>query len=147
MQVSSTASPSFVASNSGSTGAAASSSTSTGASTTGNTGKQLHRQHRGLGTGSSFAGNTGSGGSSPGGQHRHRLAAVSPQTSTVGATFKGIGAALILLGLLAAAALAYLYKRADDMTEPSAPPVRTGTPSWSASRATPDELSDFGGFG
>ncbi len=147
VQVSSTASPSFVASNSGSTGAAASSSTSTGASTTGNTGSSSFAGSTGTGTGSSFAGNTGSGGSTPGGSTGTGSPVVSPQTSTVGATFKGIGAALVLLGLLAAAALAYLYKRADDMTEALGATCSEGDPLMERFSATPDELSDFGGFG
>ena len=79
VQVSSTASPSFVASNSGSTGAAASpSSTSTGASTTGNTGSSGFAGSTGTGTGSSFAGNTGSGGSTPGGSTGTGSPVVSP---------------------------------------------------------------------
>lgn len=145
VQVSSTASPSFVASNSGSTGAA-SSSTSTGASTTGNTGSSYTGSSGSAG--SSFAGNTGSGGSSPSGSNGTGSSpTVSPQTSTVGATFKGIGAALILLGLLAAAALAYLYKRADDMTDALGTTCSDGDPLMERFTVTPDELSDFGGFG
>lgn len=146
VQVSSTASPSFVASNSGSTGAA--SSTSTGASTTGNSGSSFSGSS---GTaGSSFAGSTGSGGSSPtgsSGSGNGGSPTVSPQSSTVGETFKGIGAALILLGLLAAAALAYLYKRADDMTDALGTTCSDGDPLMERFTVTPDELSDFGGFG
>jgi hypothetical protein len=145
VQVSSTASPSFVASNSGSTGAALSSSAATGASTTGNSGGSFTGSS---GTGSgSFAGNTGSGGSSPTGSNGSGSPTVSPQTSAVGATFKGIGAALILLGLLAAAALAYLYKRADDMTDALGTTCSEGDPLMERFTVTPDELHDFGGFG
>ena len=150
VQVSSTASPSFVASNSGSTGAASSSSsTPTGASTTGNSGSSSFGGSTGAGTGSSFAGNTGSAGSSPAGSAGSGTGSptVSPQTSTVGETFKGIGAALILLGLLAAAALAYLYKRADDMTDALGTTCSEGDPLMERFTVTPDELSDFGGFG
>ncbi|HEX4162126.1 MAG TPA: choice-of-anchor P family protein [Acidimicrobiales bacterium] len=144
VQVSSTASPNFVASNSGSTGAAAS-SLSTGASSTGNSGSGFTGS---TGTGSgSFAGNTGSGGSSPTGSNGTGSPTVSPQTSTVGETFKGIGAALILLGLLAAAALAYLYKRADDMTDALGTTCSEGDPLMERFTVTPDELTDFGGFG
>jgi hypothetical protein len=144
VQVSSTASPNFVASNSGSTGAA-SSSLSTGASSTGNSGSGFTGS---TGTGSgSFAGNTGSGGSSPTGSNGTGSPTVSPQTSTVGETFKGIGAALILLGLLAAAALAYLYKRADDMTDALGTTCSEGDPLMERFTVTPDELTDFGGFG
>jgi hypothetical protein len=149
VQVSSTASPSFVVSNSGSTGAAApaSSSPSTGVSATGNTGNSFTGS-TGAGTaGSSFAGNTGSAGSSPSGSNGTGSPVVSPQSSTVGATFKGVGAALILLGLLAAAALAYLYKRADDMTDALGTTCSEGDPLMERFTVTPDELSDFGGFG
>jgi hypothetical protein len=149
VQVSSTASPSFVVSNSGSTGAAApaSSSPSTGVSATGNTGNSFTGS-TGAGTaGSSFAGNTGSAGSSPSGNNGTGSPVVSPQSSTVGATFKGVGAALILLGLLAAAALAYLYKRADDMTDALGTTCSEGDPLMERFTVTPDELSDFGGFG
>jgi hypothetical protein len=147
VQVSSTASPNFVASNSGSTGAG-SSSASTGASTTGNSGSSSFTGSSGAGTGSSFAGNTGSAGSSPtGSSGAGGSPTVSPQTSTVGETFKGIGAALILLGLLAAAALAYLYKRADDMTDALGTTCSEGDPLMERFTVTPDELSDFGGFG
>ena len=147
IQVSSTAAPSYLASNSGSTGAAAASSSSTAGSTSGNTGNSFTGS---TGTGgSSFAGNTGSAGSSPSGSTGagggSGSPTVSPQTSTVGATFKGVGAALILLGLLAAAALAYLYKRADDMTEALGTNCADGDPLMERFTATPDELSDFGG--
>ena len=79
--------------------------------------------------------------------HQGGAPTVSPQTSTVGETFKGIGAALILLGLLAAAALAYLYKRADDMTDALGTTCSDGDPLMERFTVTPDELSDFGGFG
>ncbi|HSZ36228.1 MAG TPA: choice-of-anchor P family protein [Acidimicrobiales bacterium] len=151
VQVNSTAAPSFVASNSGSTGAAAaSSSPSTGASATGDSGSSFTGSTgSGAGTGAtSFAGNTGTGGSSPsGGNGTGGSPLVSEQTSTVGETFKGIGAALILLGLLAAAALAYLYKRADDMTDALGTTCSGADPLMERFTATPDELSDFGGFG
>ncbi len=148
VQVNSTASPNFVAGNSGSTGAGAGSSTSTGASSTGSTGSGF-TGNTGTGLGSSFAGNTGSSlGSSPsGGNGTGSSPTLSPQTSTVGETFKGIGAALILLGLLAAAALAYLYKRADDLTDALGTTCSDGDPLMERFTVTPDELSDFGGFG
>jgi hypothetical protein len=148
VQVNSTASPAFVA-NSGSTGAG-STAPSTGASSAGNTGSGLTGS-TGSGVGSSFAGNTGSGvGSTPSGSTSPSTGSsptVSPQTSTVGATFKGIGAALILLGLLAAAALAYLYKRADDLTDALGTTCSEGDPLMERFNVTPDELNDFGGFG
>ena len=138
VQVNSTASPNFVA-NSGSTGAGVRRSSHLdrrlerrehGQRLHGQHGQrrrqQLRRQHR----------------------ERPRLVALGrqryglltdrvPQTSTVGATFKGVGAALILLGLLAAAALAYLYNGRTTSPTPSAPRVRTGTRSWSASPSRP----------
>jgi hypothetical protein len=116
-------------------------------SATGNTGNSFTGS-TGAGTaGSSFAGNTGSAGSSPSGSNGTGSPVVSPQSSTVGATFKGVGAALILLGLLAAAALAYLYKRADDMTDALGTTCSEGDPLMERFTVTPDELSDFGGFG
>ncbi len=146
--VNSTGSPAFAA-NSGSTGAG-SSSPSTGASSTGNTGSGF-TGGTGSGLGSTFAGNTGSGvGSTPSGSNGTAPGSspsVSPQTSTVGATFKGIGASLILLGLLAAAALAYLYKRADDLTDALGTTCSEGDPLMERFTVTPDELNDFGGFG
>lgn len=150
VQVSSTASPSYVASNSGSTGAG-SSSLSTAGSATGNTGNSFTGSTgsgitSGIGTGT-FAGNTGAAGSTPAGSTSTGAPVVSPQTSTVGATFKGVGAALVLLGLLAAAALAYLYKRADDMTDALGTTCSEGDPLMERFTVTPDELSDFGGFG
>jgi hypothetical protein len=145
--VNSTGSPAFVA-NSGGTGAG--SSLSTGASSTGNTGSGF-TGGTGSGLGSTFAGNTGSGlGSTPSGSNGTAPGSspsVSPQTSTVGATFKGIGASLILLGLLAAAALAYLYKRADDLTDALGTTCSEGDPLMERFTVTPDELNDFGGFG
>ena len=146
VQVSSTASPSFVASNSGSTGAAASSTSSTasGISTTGNSGGASFTGSSGVGSGGSFTGSSGSGASSPTGSSGGSPL-VAPQTSTVGATFKGVGAALILLGLLAASALAYLYKRADDMADALGTNCSDGDPLMERFTVTPDELNDFGG--
>jgi hypothetical protein len=147
VQVNSTASPSFVAGNSGNTGAGlGATSPSTGVSSTGNTGTSFAGT---AGTGSTFAGNSGTAGSTapgntPGGTTAQ---SASPPSSTVGATFKGVGAALVLLGLLAAAALAYLYKRADDLTEALGTTCSEGDPLMERFNVTPDELTDFGGFG
>ncbi|HEX3333612.1 MAG TPA: choice-of-anchor P family protein [Acidimicrobiales bacterium] len=150
VHVNSTASQAYVAGNSGNTGAAAttpasSSTPSTGAATTGNTGFSPGS----AGTPGSFTGNTGttpSGSTSPSGTGSSSPLASSAPTSTVGATFKGIGAALILLGLLVAAALAYVYKRADDLTESLGSGCAEGDPLMERFAATPDELNDFGGF-
>jgi hypothetical protein len=149
--VNSTASPSFT--NSGATGNTGAGSTSpTSSAPTGTTGTAGLTGNTGLGSSpGTFAGSTGtspgstpsSTGSSPGGTS----GAVTPQTSTVGATFKGIGAALILLGLLAAGALAYLYKRADDLTDALGTTCSEGDPLMERFTVTPDELTDFGGFG
>jgi hypothetical protein len=148
VQVASTAAPAFAA-NSGSTGAGSSAAPSAAPASTGNSGVGL-TGGTGTGTGS-FAGNTGTGvGSTPSGSTSPSTGSsptVSPQTSTVGATFKGIGASLILLGLLAAAALAYLYKRADDLTDALGTTCSEGDPLMERFTVTPDELNDFGGFG
>jgi hypothetical protein len=152
VQVNSTASPSYAA-NTGSTGAGAAGTTSPPSSApTGTTGSGGFTGNTGTASSpGSFAGSTGAGlgstpagtGSSPSGSSP----AVLPQTSAVGVTFKGIGAALILLGLLAAAALAYLYKRADDLTDALGTTCSEGDPLMERFTVTPDELSDFGGFG
>ena len=55
----------------------------------------------------------------------------------IGPAFKGIGAALVLLGLLAAAGLAYAYKRAEDAGGVLATSCADGDLSWSASRQAP----------
>jgi hypothetical protein len=149
VQVNSTGSPAFSA-NSGSSGAGSSPSTSasgnSGSGFSGTTGTAGT-----AGTAGTFAGNSGLGGSSgstpTGSGGTGTTGGISPQTSTVGATFKGIGAALILLGLLAAGALAYLYKRADDLTDALGTSCSEGDPLMERFTVTPDELSDFGGFG
>lgn len=149
VQVSSTASPSFAAGNSGNTGAGSSpaSSPSTGATTTGNTGGGFSPS---TGSPGSFTGNTGSspasGSTSPSASGPGSPLTTSAPTSAVGTAFKGIGAALILLGLLAAAALAYVYKRVDDLTEALGTGCAEGDPLMERFAATQDELTDFGGF-
>jgi hypothetical protein len=151
VQVSSTGSPSF-AENSGSSGAGAGTTSPSSSAPTGSTGSGGFTGNTGSASSpGSFAGNTGTGtgstpsgsGTSPGGSST----GVSPQTSTVGDTFKGIGALLVLLGLLAAGALAYLYKRADDLTDALGTTCSEGDPLMERFNVTPDELSDFGGFG
>ena len=123
------------------------------ASTSSSTGSGVHaRPTPGSG---SFAGDAGRAASSPAAPRGDRPAARRlgvhgggpgsaarrrrrPPTSTITPAFKGIGAALVLLGLLAAAALAYAYKRADDASELlGATSCATATRSWSASAATP----------
>lgn len=151
VQVNSTGSPAFT--NSGSTGNTGSGAASPSSSSpSGSTGSAGITGNTGVGTSAgTFAGNTGTGsGSTPSGSSTSPSGGstgVEPQTSTVGVTFKGIGAALILLGLLAAAALAYLYKRADDLTDALGTTCSEGDPLMERFNVTPDELSDFGGFG
>ena len=59
--------------------------------------------------------------------------------------FKGIGAALVLLGLLAASALAYAYKRADDVGGVLGTSCADGDPLMERFTASTDDLADFGG--
>jgi hypothetical protein len=153
IQVSSTGSPAF-ASNSGSSGAGAGTTAPASSSPTGTTGSGGVTGNTGTASSAgTFAGNTGSGlgGSTPSGSGTSpsggTTGGISPQTSTVGDTFKGIGALLVLLGLLAAGALAYLYKRADDLTDALGTTCSEGDPLMERFNVTPDELSDFGGFG
>jgi hypothetical protein len=115
--VSSTASPAFT--DTGDSGSAS--------GNTGNTGSGLSAQSLGASTGNSGSGSFGGTGSSgagaaagttaPGTSGGTPTGTSSEPTSAVTPVFKGIGSGLILLGLLAAAALAYAYKRADDATE------------------------------
>jgi hypothetical protein len=149
LAVSSTASPPFTA-NSGNSGAGGSSastapfsSASTSAGSTGFSGNS--------GGGSSFSptGGTGTGtatGTSSPGTGTTQPTTGEPLSTLTGASFKGIGALLVLLGLLAAGSLAYLYKRADDASELVGSACADGDPL--AERfADADELpADFGGF-
>jgi hypothetical protein len=157
VQVSSTASPAFVAGNSGNTGAGSAAGTSTSAAVatpavSGNTGAGSVTGTSG--SGGTFSGGTsggstptgnsgsGSGGSGSGGSP---TGTASAPTSAILPAFKGIGAALVLLGLLAAAALAYAYKRAGDASEVLGTSCADGDPLMERFAATPDEISDFGG--
>jgi hypothetical protein len=98
-----TASP--VSGNSGNSGTA-------GSSTAGNSGSSGNTGN----SGNSGSGGTGgtSGGAS--GSPTGSTAAIQP-TSSTSPVFSGIGAALILLGLAGAAAMAYGYRRIEDLTE------------------------------
>jgi hypothetical protein len=153
VQVSSTASPAYVAGNSGNTGAAAAPATTssspsvvTSPSVTGNSGGGTFAGS--AGSGSSFSSPSTSGSTTPTttGSTTPPVTAAAPAALT-GATFKGIGAALILLGLLAAGALAYAYKRTDDASELLGTTCAHGDPLMERFAATPDDLSDFGGSG
>ena len=151
VQVGSTASPAFVAGNSGNTGAgatpAASAAPAVAASpaVTGNSGSGSFAGS-GTGGGSSFT-PTGSSGSSAAAASGAGAptASAAAATALTGAAFKGIGAALVLLGLLAAGALAYAYKRADDASELLGASCADGDPLMERFAATADDLSDFGG--
>jgi hypothetical protein len=152
LQVSSTASPSFVAGNSGNSGGAATGSNTSNPSAvsssdiTGNSG----------GT-PGFAGTTGTGGTYGGGTSgstptgststsgNPTSTASSPTASVIAPAFKGIGAALVLLGLLAAAGLAYAYKRAEDAGGVLATSCADGDPLMERFTASADDLADFGG--
>lgn len=154
LQVSSTASPAFAAGNSGNSGAASSASTPStpsavsSAAVTGNSGTAGT-----AGTSGSFGtGNTGTGGTSDGstptgstGGSSGPTSTASEPTSVIAPAFKGIGAALVLLGVLAACALAYAYKRADDAAGVLGSSCADGDPLMERFSATADDLSDFGG--
>jgi hypothetical protein len=156
LQVASTASPSFAAGNSGNSGAAASGSAPTtpsavsSAAVTGNSGTAGTAGT----TGSYGTGNTGTGGGGTAGGSTPTGSAAGSGTPTstdsapasvVGPAFKGIGAALVILGLLAASALAYAYKRADDAAGVLGTSCADGDPLMERFSATADDLSDFGG--
>ena len=152
VQVSSTASPNFVASNSGSTGAAArrprrprparrrpatpaaAASPATRAAAP---------------AAASPATPAAASDRRPSGTRRHRLLAGRrrPRPPPWARRSRGSAPRSILLGLLAAAALAYLYKRADDLTEALGTTCSDGDPLMERFNVTPDELTDFGGFG
>jgi hypothetical protein len=156
LQVSSTASPAYVAGNSGNSGSASASSSSTpstpsavsSAAIAGNSGTPGT-----AGTSGSYStGNTGTGGTSGGSTPAGSTGAGGGPTSTdsapasvVAPAFKGIGAALVLLGLLAASGLAYAYKRADDAAGVLGSSCADGDPLMERFSATPDDLADFGG--
>jgi hypothetical protein len=155
LQVSSTASPAYVAGNSGNSGSSSSSSSTpttpsavSSASLAGNSGTAGTAGTSGsFGTGDSGTGGT-SGGSTPTGSTGAGGTPTSTDSapaSVVAPAFKGIGAALVLLGLLAASALAYAYKRADDAAGVLGSSCADGDPLMERFSATPDDLADFGG--
>ncbi len=160
LQVSSTASPPFTAgtgnTGSGSSAASTASSSGTGGSSpsfTGNSGTAGT-----AGTAGSFTGDSGSGSSfeptnsSPSSSSPSGTSDIGPSaqsalpTSAITPAFKGIGAALVLLGILAAAALAFAYRRMDDAARIlGSSSCADGDPLLERFAANPDELSDFGG--
>ena len=146
VQVQSTASPNFVSGNTGNTGSggAAPSAASTSPAVTGNTGAGSFTGNTGLGASVSSPGG-GTGGVAPpqGSSAPQATGPVSPAVAS--AAFKGVGSAAILLGLLAAAAMAYLYKRADDATELLTANCADGDPVGERFAASAEDLNQFGG--
>jgi hypothetical protein len=152
VQVNSTASPAFSAGNSGNTGGGSSASalsTAPGGGSAGFAGNSGTAGFAGSsGSGGFSPGSTGGSGSGPGGASGGSpLSTASAPASIVGPAFKGVGAALVLLGLLAATALAYAYKRADDASELLGTGCADGDPLMERFNATPDDLSDLTDFG
>ncbi len=151
VQVNSTASPAFIAGNSGNSGAASAATGSTPAAVsspafTGNSGTGSFTGDSGTGStfpGGGTSGSTPSGGGASGSGSPTSTA--SAPASAIAPAFKGIGAALVLLGLLAASALAYVYKRADDASQLLGTSCADGDPLMERFSATADDLSDFGG--
>ena len=152
LQVSSTASPSFAAGNSGNSGSAASGSNGSTPSavsssdSTGNSGGTPGFTGT-TGTGGAFSG--GTSGSTPTGSTstsgNPTSTASTPTSSVIAPAFKGVGAVLVLLGLLAAAGLAYAYKRAEDAGGVLATSCADGDPLMERFNASADDLADFGG--
>jgi hypothetical protein len=80
-------------------------------------------------TGAVPASTAGTSGNSPGGNSSTTAGKDSSQpASAITPIFTGIGAGFVLLGLLAATALAYGYKRVDDATELVGPVCADGDP-------------------
>jgi hypothetical protein len=144
VQVSSTASGAFDNS----------SSDTSGSGSTGDTGSSSAGDLGSLGT-SGTPGDLGT--SSPGGSGSP--SGTSPTSGTPGAgnagqptsaitpVFKGIGAGLILLGVLAALAMAYAYRRVDDATEMVGPACADGdtlSERFNDAGATINDTGDFG---
>ena len=145
VQVQSTASPNFVAGNTGNTGSGgAASSASTSPAFTGSTGAGTFSGNTGFGSTFSAPGGA-TGAVAPASSSGTPASAAPVSTAFAPAAFKGVGSALILLGLLAAAAMAYLYKRADDATELLTANCADGDPVGERFTASADDLNQFGG--
>jgi len=155
VQASSTASPAFAAGNSGNSGATSSTpsapstpSAVSSAAVAGNSGTPAIAGT--TGTGGTFSGDTGTGtGTTPTGSTAtgsgSPTSTASAPASVIAPAFKGIGAALVLLGLLAASALAYAYRRADDAGGVLGTSCADGDPLMDRFSASADDLADFGG--
>jgi hypothetical protein len=143
--VSAAASPSYVDSDTGSATAPDDSSGSSGF--TPSTGSS----DTGSGT---FGGSTGGSTFGTGSTATTPSATTSAPTSGTGGTalasapavFKGIGSALILLGVLAALAMAYAYKRADDASELLGTSCADGDPLGSRFSDEGDDADEVGDF-
>jgi hypothetical protein len=152
VQVNSTASPSFAAGNSGNSGAATSSSNGSNPSAVSSADIAGNSGTPGItgttGTGGSFSGGGTAGGGTPTGAAAgsgRPVSTASAPASVIAPAFKGIGAALVLLGVLAACALAYAYKRAEDAGGVLATSCADGDPLMERFTGSADDLSDFGG--
>ncbi len=155
VSVSSTASPPFTA-NTGNTGSTASTAPSSSSSSSSASSSPSFTGNSG--GGATFTGNSGGGSYSPSGTSP--TSSSTPSGSGSGTTpaeslapasavtpvFKGVGATLILLGLLAASVLAYAYKRADDAAQLLGTSDAHGDPLLERFAASADDLSDFGGL-
>jgi len=140
--VSSAASPSFVADDSGSSSSDTGSSPSALGSIS--SPSDLGSTFTPGTTGSSFTG----GGTTPTGSSTSPTSGGTGSTggaptSAISPIFKGIGSLLVLLGVLAALAMAYAYKRADDATELLGTACADGDPL--GARFSDDD-ADAGGF-
>jgi hypothetical protein len=144
--VSSAASPAFSeADSSGDAGAVSGDDGSSGVFTSPDSGS--FDSGAGTGTDTGGTGGTGTGAapgtaipSAPGSGSSQPTAALTP-------VFTGIGASLLLLGLLAALALAYAYKRADDISELAGPACADGDPLHELFSDPGGPIDDPGGFG
>ncbi len=145
--VSSAAAPGFnsPSGNSGSAGAGAAGSGDGG--TPGSPGTDASLGTTGN-TGAVPAGTAGTSGNNPGGNSSTTAGKDSSQpASAITPIFTGIGAGFVLLGLLAAAALAYGYKRVDDATELVGPVCADGDPLSARFLDGDDSITDAGGTG
>ncbi len=156
VQVNSTAAPAFAAGNSGNSGAAPAASTPSTPSAVSSAAIAGNSGTPGIagttGTGGTFSGDTGTGTTPTGSTATGSGSGSGSPTSTASApasviapAFKGIGAALVLLGLLAASALAYAYLRADDAGGVLGTSCADGDPLMDRFSASADDLADFGG--
>jgi hypothetical protein len=142
---------------SGALGANSASTDTSGSGTVGNTGSGTAGDLGSLGTagtpgdfGSTIPGTSGSPSSTSPGTSAPGAGGSSPTSSTTSAitpVFKGIGAGLVLLGVVAAVAMAYAYRRVDDATEMVGPACADGdnlSARFNDAGATINDTGDFG---